>query len=137
MENRVLQPRKAKLTAKESIHIQPAKRVKRAQSCMERAPKAAERVFNIAHVSSSTQTENCLVATNAELTRQLIAANSLLQQKDQKYIEMLQKFYLLKEKLLDENRMLKERVQSLETEPLVQVAVNGKLNTHIDFFRRF
>lgn len=130
MEKRALRPRK--VAAKENL--QPAKRTKRAISCFERIPKAAEQALNIAHVSTSTQTENCLVATNAELTRQLIAANNLLHQKDKKYIEMLEKFYLLKEKLMDENRLLKERIQSLEIEPLVQVAVNGKLNFHIDFF---
>lgn len=125
MEKRILRSRG--LAAKENL--QPAKRTKRAISCFERVPKAAREAFNIAHVSTTTQTESCLVATNAELTRQLIAANHLLHQKDQKYVEMLEKFYLLKEKLMDENRLLKVRIQSLEIEPLIQVAVvYGKFN---------
>lgn len=134
MEKRVLRPRE--VATKQNL--QPAKRNKRAISCFERVPKAAEQAFNIAHVTTSTttstQTENCLIATNAELTRQLIAVNNLLLQKDQKYIEMLEKSYLLKDKLMDENRLLKKRIHSLEIEPLVQVAVNGKLKSHIEFF---
>lgn len=116
-------------------NIQPAKRTKRAISCFERVPKAAEQPINIDHMSTATQTENCLVATNAELTRQLIAANNSLQQKDQRYIEMLEKFYLQKEKLTEQNRSLKARIQSLEIEPLVQVAVNGKLKPFYRFFQ--
>lgn len=48
--------------------------------------------------SKSTQTENdfsSLVATNAELVKDIIAKGQLMQQKDAKYIESLQERYLL------------------------------------------
>lgn len=62
-------------------------------------------------------------------------AINLLQQKDQKYIEMMEKYYLETEKLRAENRektlqiiQMTERIDNLQNVPLVPIEVNGKMH---------
>lgn len=142
------------------IFHQPARRLKRAASTTE--PNVTRRDFAVANitannrqgtytkplthslflsyahitqfikfaVSKSTQTENdfsSLVASNAELVKDIIAKGQLMQQKDAKYIESLQERYLLcnryqelKTKIAqqqDEIESLKNRIGSMEPAP--------------------
>lgn len=150
MEKRTLRPRK--FAAKENI--QPAKRTRRAFSTIERivhtespqmkrtkSPQTVQ-VKNVSFVQNiQTQTECCLEATNAKLVEQLIAKNNLLQLKDQKYIQMLQRFYLVKEQLTAEIQQktveingLNERIRLMENEPLIDVEPNGKYQLIINIY---
>lgn len=116
---------------KENVQLQPAKRTNRAFSSIERGKQLKE-LQPGKFSNASSQTDKCLAATNAKLTQELIANNDLLQKKDQNYIEILQKYYFEREKLTTENReksleiaQLKEQIERLQNEPLVDVE-NGK-----------
>lgn len=124
-------------------NLQPAKRVQRAFSTVERsvqmeavelAKSSNARANKITKSSNvSTQTDCLLTATNAQLTHELILKNELIQKKDQKYIEMLEQFYLQKERLTSENREktleitdLREHIRLLQNQPLIELANNGE-----------
>lgn len=93
MDKRVLRPRIA-------IEQENRKRCRRAFSTIDRI--VVNKVAQTGKMSiASTQTDDCLSATNAKLTLQLIDSNNLLEQKNQKYIQMLQNFFLTKEKLTE------------------------------------
>lgn len=116
----------------EQENIRPAKRTGRAFTTIERMPETSHEKVDKS-VDMSTQTGNCLAATNAKLTSQLIASNEQLEQKNQKYIVMLEKFFLTKEKmeaknqaLERENEHLKGRWEMLQNHPLVQIDDNGE-----------
>lgn len=152
MEKRVLRPRSRKDIEMENTNRQPAKRTRRAISTIEKGnvnPQPAkiikrtistiERCLQLKQVQPmkfsnvSSQTDDCLAATNAQLAQELIAKTNLLQENDQKYIKMLGRYYLEREKLLMENReksleiaQLKERIEHMQNEPLVEIAKNGK-----------
>lgn len=149
MEKRILRPRKEA----DEENNRPAKRNKRAFSTIECSVqmKAAqtvnfpswstqqlrsvrmEAVQTAKSSNISTQTDCCLAATNAQLTTELIAMHNLLQQKDGKYIEMLERCYLLKEKLTTENheRSLEiarlKQIQLMQNAPLIEIAIDSKL----------
>lgn len=81
----------------------------------------------------------CLAATNAQLCQQLIERNKALEEKDQKYIALLEKFYLQREKwqtqLQEKNSeidRLRERVMELEKIPLVEVDGNDLIQFNED-----
>lgn len=84
----------------------------------------------------STQTDNCLLsATNAKLVDQLIEKNRMIEKKDQQYIQMLERFYLVKERLSAENRekrdeiaQLTEAIRTIRAEPLVHFVNDGRSN---------
>lgn len=116
------------------IRMKPVNRIKKEMLIEDNEEMIAAQVPKISSVS--TQTDCCLAATNAQLVQELIAKNNLLQRKDQKYIEMLETFYMQKERLTKENReksseiaQLTQRLQLIETEPLIGVANNGKSHT--------
>lgn len=164
MEKRILRPRKENARPREE-EPRPAKRNRRAQSTIERCNPmdAAESIVRPAKrnrralttiercnpmyaarnsvkvVQVSTQTECCLAATNAQLTQQLIVKNDLLQLKDKKYIEMLEKFFLQKEKLQAQMReknveidQLQQRILAMEQKPLVEVDAESR--SHVTVF---
>lgn len=72
------------------------------------------------------------MAVNLELSQKVIAQNELIQEKDKKYIEFLEKFYLRSEKIQAEIRdkdaeifKLRERIEQLEKIPLVNIEDNS------------
>lgn len=73
-------------------------------------------------MSESTQTENdfsTLVATNAELVKDIIAKGQIMQRKDAKYIENLQERYLLTirhEELRKKNGQQQAEIESLKNQ---------------------
>lgn len=152
MEKRILRNRACKEIEKENVLPQPAKRTRRAFSTIEcqiqyktiasaaakiaagekiiTAPKTAK----FSNASSQTD-DDCLVSTIKLLTQELMAKGNLLYQKDQKYIEMMEKYYLERESLRMDNRekklkiiKLKERIDNLQNIPLVPIEVIGKLH---------
>lgn len=135
MEKRIL--RSGKELNKENRQPQPAKRTKRAFSTIERSTFRVDVLQPMKRLSSSsTQTDCCLTVTNAQLTQELIAKNDLLQQKDQKYINMLERSYLQKERQLSqigdqklEIAGLKQQLQLMQAAPLIEFENNGE--THI------
>lgn len=138
MEKRVLRSRARKVIEKENVQPQPAKRNRRAISTIECRTqlKMAHTVETAKIFNASTQTDDCLISTIEQLTQELITKSNQLHQKDQKYIEMMQKYYLERERLREENRdktleiaQLKERLDHLQSVPLVQIEVNGKAHT--------
>lgn len=139
MEKRILRPRKE--PQKENVQLQPAKRARRAISTIERSNFRA--VVDVRPVkrslSSSTQTDCCLTATNAQLTQELIAKNHLIQEKDQKYIKMLQTFYLQKEQMVSqisqqqlEIAELNQQIQLMQNAPLVEFENSGETDKIIN-----
>lgn len=117
----------------EIAQLQPAKRNRRAMTTIERSQQVKKVPPKIVS-TTSTQTDNCLVATNAKLAAELIGQNNLMREKDRKYIEMLQQYFIEKERLTAENvRMrleitqLRERIERMENEPLIDVE-NGMSN---------
>lgn len=136
MERRILRPRKE--PQKENVQLQPAKRARRAISTIERSNFRA--IADVRPVkrssSSSTQTECfgcCLTATNAQLTQELIAKTRLIEQKDQKYLEFLEMFYLQKEEMVSqisqqhlEIAELKHQIELMQNAPLVEFENNGE-----------
>lgn len=131
MEKRILRPRNHDKGI-DFAQRQPAKRNRRAMSTIERSQQVIivpPTIVPPTIVSTtSTQTEDCLAATNAKLAAELIHQNNLLREKDLKYIEMLQQYFMEKEKLTAENvRMrleivqLRERIERMENEPLIDV----------------
>lgn len=136
MQKRVLRPRKG--TAEENCQPQPVKRTRRAISTIERSTVRVFEKFQSVNRSSSisTQTECCLTVTNALLTHELMAKDNIIQQKDQKYIIMLERSYLQKERLLSqihEQQMeivrLNQQIQLMQNAPLIEIENNGE--THI------
>lgn len=126
MEKRVLRPRNHD-KAIEIAQLQPAKRNRRAMSTIERSQQLKKVPPTIVS-TMSTQTDDCLAATNAKLAAELIGQNNLLREKDCKYIKMLQQYFMEKERLTTENvRMrleiaqLRERMEQMENEPLIDV----------------
>lgn len=83
----------------------------------------------------STQTvDDSLVATIRMVTGELIAKTNLLHQKDQKYIEMMEQYYVERERLRAENgakdlqiAQLNERIDAFQNIPLVPIEVDGKM----------
>lgn len=137
MEKRVLRSRVGK--EKENILYQPAKRTRRAIStieCIAQLKSAAAASETKKKIDASSQTsDDCLASTVRQLTGELIAKGNLLLQKDQKYIEMMQMYYLERETLRADNRektleiiQLNERIVNLQNMPLVPIEINGKLN---------
>lgn len=132
MEKRQLRSRNCKGVEKENVQPQPARRIRRAISTVEGClMMKAVKPMKLANASS--QTDNCLAATNAQLTQELIGQNNLLKEKDKKYINMLERYFLDKEKLTAENReknieiaRLKNDIEQLQSQPLVEVAINGE-----------
>lgn len=160
MEKRILRPRKepekenrepqpAKRTGraistierckepeKKNREHQPAKRTRRAISTIERSTfRVNSNVQPIKRKSSSsTQTDCCLTATNAQLTQELIAMKNIIQQKDQRYIDILEQSYLQKERF--ESRIrdqqseiaeLTQQIQLIRNAPLVELENNGEM----------
>lgn len=144
MEKRVLRSRVAKEVEKGYILPQPAKRTRRAFSTIESVTQlkmsaatktAAPSKTKIFSDASSQTDDNCLVTTIRQLTEEFIAKSNLLHHKDQKYIEMMQKYYLEREGLRAKNRektleiiQLRERIVGLQNIPLVPIEVYGELN---------
>lgn len=133
MEKRVLRPRKE--PEKENCQHQPVKRTRRAISTIERSTFREVQEVQPMKRSSSTQTDCCLTVTNALLTQELIAKNDFIQQKDQKYINMLERSYLQKEKLssqIHEQQLeiarLNQQIQSIQNAPLIEFENNGETN---------
>lgn len=135
MEKRVLRPRKE--PEKENYQPQPVKRTRRAISTIERRIfRECVEVQSVKCLStSSTQTDCCLTVTNALLTQELIAKNDCIQQKDQKYIAMLERSYLQKERLLSQIHeqqsdiaRLNQQIQSMQNAPLIEFENNGETN---------
>lgn len=136
MTKRVLRPRKEieMVTFHPKVAMasfQPAKRTRRAISTIERGALQIQSVCSV-----STQTDNCLLAaTNAKLVNELIEKNRMIENKDQQYIKMLERFYLEKGKLTakicekrDEIARLTEAIRAIQAEPLVQLVNNGRSN---------
>lgn len=115
-------------------NILPGKRARRAFSTIEREPaNQSKKKIDFQNVQTQTDTNCCLASTNVQLVRELIAQNNLIQQKDQKYIKMLERFYLEKTQLTAENEeqnleiaRLNARIHKMESEPLVHIDCNGK-----------
>lgn len=137
MAQRVLRPRKQiEIVALQPKTVaalsQPAKRNRRAISTIERG--ALQSVCSVSTVS--TQTDNCLLsATNAKLVEQLIEKNRMIEEKDQQYIQMLERFFLMKERLTaetseqsEEIARLTETIRAIRAEPLVHLVNDGRLN---------
>lgn len=157
MEKRVLRSRAGKEIEKENILPQPAKRVRRAISTIEfgtqmnsaaakkatasaakmvaAAAKTAKKAKPGTFSDVSTQTvDDSLVSTIRMITGELIAKTNLLHQKDQKYIEMMEHYYLEREKLRAENgakdlqiAQLNERINTFQNIPLVPIEIDGKM----------
>lgn len=137
MTKRVLRPRKEiqMVTFHPEVPMassfQPAKRTRRAISTIERIVHQIQSVYSV-----STQTDDCLLsATNAKLVDELIEKNRTIEKKDQQYIQILERFYLEKEKMAAEIRekrdkiaRLTEAIQAIQAEPLVQLVNNGRSN---------
>lgn len=161
MEKRVLRSHARKEIEKENVirQPQPAKRTRRAISTIEcqtqyKTAAEAKRVTLAAKAmvaaaaqtaaaaarktqfsDTSSQTDNCLISTIQQLTLELIAKGEIIQQKDQKYIEMMEKYYLERERLQAESRektlqivQLTQRIDNLEHVPLVLIEANGRLH---------
>lgn len=133
--DRRLRPRKP--TGKENV--QPAKRTRRAFSTVERTVHFEEVVIeskkNAGVQTEQTPTEYCLASTNAQLVQELIVKDNLIQERDQKYIEMLERFCVEKTHLTEENKeqrmeivRLNARITEMENMPLIPIDNIGEFS---------
>lgn len=122
----------------DNVELQPAKRIRRAMPTIEHSRKV-KTVPSTNDSPTSTQTKDCLAVTNARLKEELVVLHDLSDRKDQKYIEMLQQYFVMKTRLNENNlkmqqeaAKLRERIERMENEknaPLVDVGT-GKSNTN-------
>lgn len=85
--------------------------------------------------TEQTPTEYCLASTNAQLVQELIVKDNLIQERDQKYIEMLERFFVEKTHLTEENKeqkmeivRLNARITEMENMPLIPIDDIGEFS---------